>query len=163
MKLRSVTARGITGAVAAAMLATSATPAMADGYRGGGWNGGWGHGNRGHRDHDRIGAGGVIAGIAVLGLIAAIASSGGKSKSHYSGGDQGNAADACAATAEQRLGSDARVTNIDQVVRAYDGYQVSGIIETRNYGGNDQQRFTCQVRYGNVERIDFSGGYDRGY
>ncbi len=36
MKLRSVTARGITGAVAAAMLATSATPAMADGYRGGG-------------------------------------------------------------------------------------------------------------------------------
>jgi len=164
MTLRSVTARGITGAIATAMLATSATPAMADGY------GGYGGGYRHHERHDEgIGAGGVIAGIAVIGLIAALASSGHRTHrgdtdgGRGDGGSENDAADACANTAQQRLGHDARVTTIDQVVRAYDGYQVSGIIAQRGYRYDDQQRFTCQVRYGNVERIDFSGSDAHGY
>ncbi len=171
MKLRSVTA----GAIATAMLATSATPAMAQSYPGGVYGGGYGHDGYHHRDHDGIGAGGIIAGIAAIGIIAAIASSGHNSRNRYNdgysrsrsdegysrGGTEGDAAAACAGAAEQRLGRDARVTTIDQVARTYEGYQVSGILETQGYRYNDQQRFTCQVRYGAVERIDFSG--DNGY
>jgi len=51
----------------AATLAMVATPAMARGYGG---YGGWGH----HRHHDRIDGGDVLAGILIIGGIAAIAS-----------------------------------------------------------------------------------------
>ncbi len=65
-----------TGVLASALLATSVTPAMADGPRGGfggGFGGGYGH--REHHDHDGIGAGAIIAGILGIGIIAAVASS----------------------------------------------------------------------------------------
>ena len=53
----------------AAVLSMMATPAMArDRGWGGGWGGGWG------RHHDRIDAGDVLAGILIIGGIAAIAS-----------------------------------------------------------------------------------------
>lgn len=49
----------------AAALSLSATPALAQG-----WGGGWGH----HRHRDRVDAGDVLAGILIIGGIAAIAS-----------------------------------------------------------------------------------------
>ncbi len=61
-----------------AALSMMATPAMArDRGWGGGWGGGWG------RHHDRVDAGDVLAGILIIGGIAAIASaasSGSKAK-----------------------------------------------------------------------------------
>lgn len=52
----------------AAAFSMSAAPTMARGW-GDGWGGGWGHHHR-----DRIDAGDVIAGVVILGTIAAIAS-----------------------------------------------------------------------------------------
>ena len=51
----------------AAALSLSATPAMAQGW-------GWGGGNWGHHHRDRVDAGDVLAGILIIGGIAAIAS-----------------------------------------------------------------------------------------
>lgn len=170
--------RSVTGAaIGAAMLATSVAPAMAQGYPGGGYPGGGypggGYGGGEHRHHDRIGAGEVIAGVAILGVLAAIASSGSHSRNNgngdYDRGYRGNinsendAADACA-TAVERQG--VRVSNIDQVYRTGSGYQVRGSVSARGYGRDRGygQSFTCSIRYGSVERIDFqdSDGY-RGY
>jgi hypothetical protein len=173
MMLRSATA----GVIATAMLATSVTPAMAQGYPGGGYGGyGGGYGRDRHDHHDRIGVGEVIAGVAILGVIAAIASSGSKRNRGYQDGYRGSinseqqAADGCAASAERQ---GARVTGIDTVDRTSDGYRVRGTISTRDggnygYGRNAEQRFSCAVRYGAVEdiRIDNNGNYgygNRGY
>jgi hypothetical protein len=167
--VRSVTA----AALAATMLATSAAPAMAQGYPGGypgggygnSWGGG-GYGNDGyrHRRHNRIGAGDVIAGVAILGVLAAIASSGSKRRGsddrygdRYRGGinNENAAADACAQAAEQRGG---QVTGVDNVRRTSDGYSVRGTLSSR--GGTDrygQQRFACEVRYGAVESVRIDG------
>lgn len=166
--VRSVTA----AAVAAAMVATSVTPAVADGYRGGGYGGyggGYGgYGDYGHRRHrDRIGAGEVIAGVAILGVIAAIAASGSKNRratDGYRGGiqDENAAADACAAATERR---GAQVTGIDNVYRTADGYSVRGTVSTGGgYDRYNQTRFTCEVRYGAVDSVRIDGGSAwRGY
>jgi hypothetical protein len=162
--VRSVTA----AALAAAMLATSVTPAMAQGYPGGypggGYGNGWGRGDGGYRQHRRhngVSAGDVIAGVAILGVIAAIASSGSKrnrgNNDGYRGGinDENQAADACAAAAERRGG---QVTGVDNVYRTRDGYSVRGTLSSR--GGYDrygQQRFACEVRYGAVESVRIDG------
>jgi hypothetical protein len=55
----------------AAAMSMAATPALARDHNwgGGNWGGGWGH-----RHHDRVDAGDVIAGVLILGGIAAIAS-----------------------------------------------------------------------------------------
>ncbi len=173
--VRSVTA----AALAATMLATSVTPAMAQGFPGG-YPGG-GYGNRGydgygrhHRRHNKIGAGDVIAGVAILGVLAAIASSGSKRNRGYDDAYRGGintenaAADACAAEVE-RAGGRQRVSGIDTVTRTRDGYSVRGTIDTGEggygYGRNDRQRFSCDVRYGAVEsvRIDDNRFGSRGY
>jgi len=168
--VRSVTA----AAVAAAMLATSVTPAMAQSYPGGGYGyPGGGYGRERHRDHDHIGAGGIIAGIAVLGVLAAIASSGSKNRNNggYQGGYRGGinteneAADACANAVEQQGGY--RVTGIDTVDQTRDGYSVRGTLNTRSggswgYGRNQQQGFYCAVRDGSIADVRIDNGY-RGY
>ena len=56
-----------------AALTMSASPALAQDW-------GWGGGNWGHRHHDRVDAGDVIAGILIIGGIAAIASAASKNK-----------------------------------------------------------------------------------
>ena len=172
-----MTLRSVTGtAIAAAVLATSVTPAMAQSFPGGGYgNPGWGNnwnGNRRHRNRG-VSAGDVIAGVAVIGVLAAIASAASKSNTRNRGYDdryRGNinsedqAADACAAGAEQRFGNGVRVTGIDQVNRTRDGYDVRGTIETRDYRNSDTQRFTCQIRYGGVSDVRIDDGYAyRGY
>ena len=57
----------------AAALSLSATPALAQDW-------GWGGGGWGHHHRDRVDAGDVIAGILIIGGIAAIASAASKSK-----------------------------------------------------------------------------------
>ncbi len=176
MKLRSVTA----GALATAMLATSATPAMAQGYPGG--YGGYGRptygypgypgGYRRHRDHDNTGA--VVAGVIGVGILAAIIASASSNKNRTTSGSYASngygsirtddaAADACASAAEQQLGGSARVSGIDTVNRVADGYNVRGTVDygrssNDRYGnGYDQRSFSCSVRYGSVSRVDFGG------
>jgi hypothetical protein len=180
MKLRSVTA----GAIATAMLATSVTPAMAQGYPGG--YGGYGYGRPGyggdgyrrHRDRDNTGA--VVAGVIGVGILAAIIASASSNKNRSTNGGYatnsryGNirtddaAADACASAAEQQLGGSARVSGINTVDRVSDGYNVRGTVDYgrnsssrndswRNNGSYDQRSFSCSVRYGNVARVDFGG------
>ena len=180
--------RSVTALVATTMLATSVTPAMAQGFPGGFPGGGFPGGGRGDggfgRHHDRgISAGDVIAGVAIIGVLAAIAGAASKSNNRNRGYDdryRGNinsedqAADACAVSAEQRLGNGAHVSNIDNVRRTRDGYEVQGTISSRDYRDNrddrygrnaDQgQRFTCSVRYGQVEDVRIDSGYAyRGY
>ena len=163
---RSVMASAIT----AAMLATSASPAMAQGYPGYGYGYGYGDQGYGHGDYDRyrrhnrgVSAGDVIAGVAIIGVLAAIAGAASKSNNGYRGNNHSadQAADACVSRIEQRYGNSAQVRNIDDVQRTRDGYFVRGTIETRGYNDRNTQRFTCSVRYGQVEdvRMDDYRGY----
>ena len=187
LKLRSVTA----GLLATAMLATSVTPAVAQGY------GDYGYGRPGynqnynryrhHRRHqDNSGA--VVAGVIGVGILAAIIASAASKKNQqqrqygYQNGygqngypqngyatGAGNirtddaAADACATAAERQFGGEARVRSIDGVDRVSDGFNVRGTVAS-GYGARDGGRegdsrsFSCSVRYGDVQRIDF-GGY----
>ncbi len=71
-RITSFAARALTSAAAASMMAT---PALARGWNGG-WGGDWGH----RRHHDGVDAGDVIAGVLILGTIAAIASAASKPK-----------------------------------------------------------------------------------
>jgi hypothetical protein len=82
------------------------------------------------------------------------------------------AADACASRVEQRLGNNARVSNIDNVTRTRDGYEVQGTVSARDYRNNRDdrygrnsdggQRFTCSIRYGQVEDVRIDSGYAYG-
>lgn len=160
----------IASTIATAVLATSVTPAMAQGYPGGGYHNGNGHRSydRHHRRHNRgVSAGDVIAGVAIIGVLAAIAGAASKSSSRndrYRGtiNSENQAADACASRVEQRYG--ARVRFIDDVQATRDGYDVRGTIETNDRNESGAQRFTCSVRYGQVEdvRVDSDYAY-RGY
>lgn len=164
--VRSVIASTLT----AAMLATSATPAMAQGFPGGGYNNGYGHYDYRHdrrRHHNRgVSAGDVIAGVAIVGVLAAIV--GAASKSNRNSGYRGDinsedqAADACASRIEQRYGNSARVRNIDDVQRTRYGYEVRGTVETNDRYDRNTQRFTCSVRYGQVEDVRIDSGYAYG-
>jgi Tfp pilus assembly protein PilE len=165
--VRSVIASTITAAV----FATSATPAMAQGYPGAGYNNGYV--NRGYdrsRHHNRgVSAGDVIAGVAIIGVLAAIASAASKSNNRNGGyrsniNSEDQAAEACASRVEQRYGNSARVRNIDDVQRTRDGYEVRGAVETSDRYDRGTQRFTCSVRYGQVEDVRVDSGYAyRGY
>lgn len=173
-KLRSVTA----GALATAMLATSVTPAIAQGFPGAYGYGRPGYGARydrfryrRHRDN----TGAVVAGVIGVGILAAIIASASSNKNRAnSGGYATNgytnnirtddaAADACASAAEQQLGGSAQVTGIDTVNRVPDGYNVRGTVDygrggNDRYGnGYDQREFSCSVRYGSVSHVDFGG------
>jgi hypothetical protein len=171
-----ITTRVAAGAMAAAMLATSISPAMARHDRG--W-GGWGRSH--HRHHDRIDAGDIFAGIFVIGAIAAIASSASKAKRDRAetrdrdpdwdrdrdrpierGGisSENQAVDACAEAAEDKAGQRASVREITEVARTPDGWDVEGRIETRDSWRQQSGKtdaFTCSVRGGRVETVYIEG------
>jgi hypothetical protein len=163
----------MTAGLATAMLATSVTPAMAQGVYGGFGYGNQGYGNggydRGRRHHRGVSAGDVIAGVAIIGVLAAIAGAASKSNNRNRSNDgtinsEDQAADACASRVEQRYGNSARVRNIDDVQRTRDGYEVRGTVETDDRDDRGTQRFTCSIRYGQVEDVRIDSGYaDRGY
>jgi hypothetical protein len=150
---------------------------MAQSFPGGGYgnsaygNAGWGNGwGRDRRHHDRgVSAGDVIAGIAIIGVIAAIASAASKNNNRTSStiNNENDAANACASRAEQRFGNGARA-NVDDVYRTRDGYDVRGTLDA-DRGSNDRyaysERFTCSVRYGRVEdvRVGDNSAFNNGY
>lgn len=165
---------------AAALLATS-MPAMARpryGYPGYGQPG-YGHGypGYGYRRHhgDGFDFGDFLLGAVIAGGIAAVATGAMKNATRPgrddrtgtgsdprrdgrgATGEQGEAADACAAAAERqasRYASDARVTDISRVSRDGDGWRVEGVVSTgdeRSY--RDQRNFQCGVRYGAVDFV----------
>jgi len=161
-----------TTAVIGALLAASATPALArPGWGNSGWGGG---GHRGWRHRgDGIDAGDVILGAVILGGIAAVASGMSRSKQEGRSGDWGGgwskdegiedaAIDACARAAERegaRYGQDARVEDITSVGKEDGGWRVHGVVSADRGGGNDRygdkSRFSCAVRYGQVEDVRF--------
>ncbi len=158
--------RSVTALVATAMLATSVTPAMAQGYPGYGYNNGYGNGGHDrYRRHNRgVSAGDVIAGVAIIGVLAAIAGAASKSNNRNRGyegqvNSEDRAADACASRVEQRYGNSARVRNIEDVQRTRDGYEVRGTVETNDRDDRGTQRFTCSIRYGQVEDVRIDSGY----
>jgi opacity protein-like surface antigen len=166
--------RKMTGsALIAAMLAASATPALA--RPGHGWGnpyGGGGYGRRWHRGHDDD-FGNVLLGAVIAGGLFAIASAASKAKNERGdngvvyGGDtrrgdrprdsrdwseaENEAASVCADSAEalaSKRGIDAKVDDIDFVDRDSEGYRVEGRLE----GGRS---FNCGVRNGELTYIQF--------
>lgn len=150
------------GAGAAALAAISfATPADAQ------WRGR-------DRHHDGIDAGDIIAGVAVIGGIAAIASAIGRDDGRYGYG-YGNryrggynyAVQACGQEAQRMGRGRVQITDVDRV--GNDRYRVRGLVQggygsygydryDRGYGGYDRgygrDDFTCTAR-GNGRITDF--------
>lgn len=184
--MKTISKALVGSAAAAAMALASAAPAAAqDRYR--------------DRD-DGIDAGDIIAGALVIGGIAAVASSIGRDRygtygepyygDRYDGrygynryGNSRQAVEQCVRAA-QRGAYGARVTDIRDIDRNRYGYRVKGTVIVNERGGGwgrdygyrysgrnyDQGRFTCDVQYGRVVGLDYSGlrndryrGYDRGY
>ncbi len=131
---------------------------------------------RRYRDYrhyrDRTDVGDVIAGVLILGGIAAVIDAASNSErrdrgdryernspprypeQRYNDSDEINAAaDRCAYAAEQRAGGDARVETISSVVRDGNGWRVEGMVA--NYGGGEN--FQCGVTNGRVDYIQLSG------
>ncbi|MGB5722957.1 MAG: hypothetical protein WBM39_00975 [Parasphingorhabdus sp.] len=143
-----------------------------------GWRSNRGYrGYRGHRRHrDRIDGGDILAGILVLGGIAAIASAASKnnrdqrsddrdyrsenqryddrrtdtrddSRNDRGTGAMESAISACSNAAERQAGRDAQVTAIESVVRDGEGWRVEGELSN-----SDQSKFLCGATEG---RVDF--------
>lgn len=124
---------------------------------------------------DGIGAGEIIAGALIIGGIAAIAAASDNDKADYGyrgdrygygRGDSRSAVDMCVRSAQSAANrysyGRARVTDIRNIDRKRDGYNVKGRIVVDDRGrdwrrsrGYDSGSFTCKVRYGRVVDIDF--------
>ncbi|PHR18419.1 MAG: hypothetical protein COA41_10075 [Sphingopyxis sp.] len=158
--------KALVGTAAAAAMAVSATPAMArDGHKGG------------------PSAGEVIAGVAIVGAIAAIASSGNKDRRYrdnyrddrYSDSRYGNryrqigqrqAVNRCVRAAEggaARYGR-ANVTDIRDIDRTRYGYRVKGRVVVEQNRGRyqraryaDKGNFTCYIEGNRVSDVRYSG------
>lgn len=164
--------------IIAAMLATSAAPALArPGYGWGNSHGWGGHGGRWRRDRDDD-FGNFLLGAVIAGGIIAIASSAAKAQRDGNngvvyGGDgnrsdggsrpdapresrnwtdaQNDAANVCADSAEalaSKRGVEAKVDDIDFAERDGEGYRVEGRMD----GGRS---FSCGVRSGELTYIQF--------
>ncbi|WP_284125865.1 hypothetical protein [Parerythrobacter aestuarii] len=126
------------------------------------------------RHRNRVDAGDVIAGIAILGGIAAIASAASNNKRRDRYDDrryqdrryqdrqyrddnprryQSSNLDRAVSTCTSAIERDVRVDSVDSVSRSGEGWQVSG----RLYDGNG---FTCSVSGdGRIDRIDYAGSF----
>ena len=152
----------------AAALSLSATPALAQGW-------GWGGGGWGHHHRDRVDAGDVLAGILIIGGIAAIASAasskkrdrrnddrpdypGDRTNGYGNGNDNDqqwqqnggveSAVNHC--TAEVSRGSN-RGTSVESINRDGDGWRVQG----RTGAGAD---FTCSADgSGQIRNVQVGG------
>jgi hypothetical protein len=138
----------VTGAAATALAVVStATPAMA-------------------RDRDGIDTGDVIAGIAIVGGVAAVAAAlsrdgnsyGYDYRSRYRGGYTA-AVSSCGYQAERYGRGRVRIVDVDR--RGNDRFRVRGVIEGGNYGyGNYGAAYGNYDRYGRYDD-DNRYGYDR--
>ena len=152
----------------AAALSLSATPAAAQGW---GWGGNWG----GHRHHDHIDAGDVIAGVLIIGGIAAIASAASKNKRDrrdedyrpdyprdrqggYTGNDndqqwqQNGSVDSAVNRCSNEVSrGSGRKVSVETINRDGDGWRVEG---RTGEGGN----FTCSVdASGQIRNVQVDG------
>lgn len=175
--------RGFSGAaMIAALLVTSATPAMArpghgwdrPGY-GNGYRYGqrprWGYGRGGgyYRRGDGIDFGDVVLGAIIAGGLYAAVTAAQKDKAGdkvYSGDPrpqkldadrkaEDQAADLCADAAEReaaKAGRDESVEQISDVARDGDGWRVEGRLEDRSRY-QDGRPFVCGVRFGKVDFV----------
>ena len=160
--------KALVGTATADAMAVSATPAMAKDGRNGGPS-----------------AGEVIAGVAIIGAIAAIASSGNKdrrysnndyrgdryqndrySNARYRQIDQREAVNRCVRAAENGATNRGRasVTDIRDVDRTRNGYRIKGKIEVEQNRGryqrnsySDKGKFTCYIEGNRVSDVQFSG------
>jgi len=161
----SLTKAAIGAATAGAMM-MSAAPAAA----------------RDHRDRDGISAGEIIAGAVVIGGLAAILSSSGNNRydNRYRGdprygygydynrhGNSRSAVSQCVAAVQRGSNRYGRtdVTEVSSIDRKRDGYKIKGRVVVRDgYAGRwgrggyyDKGKFTCDIRYGRVQNVKFSG------
>ncbi|WP_338424764.1 hypothetical protein [Sphingopyxis kveilinensis] len=169
MAIKANLTKAAIGAATAGAMVMSATPAMArDRYD----------------DNDGISAGEIIAGAVVLGGLAAILSSGNdRYDDRYRGryddprygygydynryGNSRSAVSQCVNAVERgsRRYGRTDVTEVTDIDRKRDGYKVKGRVVVRDgYGGRwgrggsyDRGKFTCDIRYGRVQNIKFSG------
>ncbi|HEX8241132.1 MAG TPA: hypothetical protein VF574_15465 [Allosphingosinicella sp.] len=124
--------RLIIGLTTAAMLASLASPAEAR--------------RRHHyRHHDDVDSGDIVAGVAVIGGIAAIASAIKADKRRK----QDLAVDRCSGEAESRTGG--RVAEIFSVGKRHGYYTVEGALDGEIGPGDN---FTCTVRHGVVYNFE---------
>jgi hypothetical protein len=108
----------------------------------------WGHhGHHGH--HDDVDAGDVIAGAAVIGGLAALASAISRDNRER----QDAAVDSCADEAEFR--THGRVSEIVNVRKSKGYYTVEGLIDAEQGPGAS---FLCTVRHGRIYSFRSSGG-----
>ena len=147
----------VTGAAAAALVTTgfAAAPAQAQSYR--------------YYDRDRgIDVGDVVAGVAIIGGIAAIASALGRDGDRYGydnrsryRNDSRSAVNTCGYQAERYArGGRVSVTDVD---RRGNGYRVRGVVDSGGgydrYGRNDRYGYDRYDRYD--ARVAFSCDTDR--
>ena len=121
--------RSIAAAAACSLLVAAPAPAAA---------GGWHH----HHHHDDIDAGDVVAGAAIIGGIAAIASA----ISQGNRDKQDAAVESCSAEAENRTG--AHVSEIVHVGKNKGYYVVEGRLD--GGGGAPTHGFSCTIRNGSI-------------
>ena len=154
---------------AAALVATSVTPAFAGGRGYGyGYGGKYKHGR--HYKRDRLDTGDVIGIFAVVGLVAAIASSGKSKRRQREAGvynengpyqkgainSENDAVDACALAAEDRAGKMSSVREVTKVSANEDGWDIAGTIEARDDWRDktvEPRDFNCVVRDGTVKAV----------
>ncbi|MDO9369417.1 MAG: hypothetical protein Q7T68_12680 [Sphingopyxis sp.] len=170
MAIKTNLTKAAIGAATAGAMLMSAVPATA----------------RDRYDRDGIGAGEIIAGAVVLGGLAAILSSGNNDRydnrgydNRYNDGRYGygydynrygnsrSAVSQCVSAVERgsRRYGRTDVTEVTSIDRKRDGYKVKGrVIVNDGYGGRwgrggsyDKGKFTCDIRYGRVQDIRFSG------
>ncbi len=147
--MKALTKYAAGAATAAALTLTAASPAQAQSW------------DRHYRDRDGIDVGDVIAGVAVIGGIAAIASALGRDGNRYGydnryryRNDYRAAVNACAYQAE-RYARGGRVSIVDIDRRGNNRYRVEGVIDAA-YGGYDRYNRYDRRGYGNyVQRVHF--------
>lgn len=168
-KMKTTLTKAAIGAATAGAMVMSATPTMA----------------RDHRDRDGISAGEIIAGAVVIGGLAAILSSGSRDRydrydrrydndprygygyDYNRYGGSRSAVSQCVSAVQRGSNRYGRtdVTEVSSIDRKRDGYKVKGRVVVRDgYGGRwgrggyyDRGKFSCDIRYGRVQNIKFSG------
>ncbi|MEH6757268.1 MAG: hypothetical protein V7676_07125 [Parasphingorhabdus sp.] len=148
------------------------------GYRG---YSGYGYGRGHRRHHSGIDGVDVLAGILIIGGIAAIANAASKnnrsddrdyrndrpndnrryddrrsdsrSDSHSSTGSMDTAINICSNAAERQAGNDARVSGIESVARDGAGWRVEGELS-----GSEEQSFLCGSTDGRVDFVQLGRG-----
>jgi hypothetical protein len=167
------------GATAFALLITSASPALAGGgygYDYGGRDGYGGHHRKHRGDNDTAEVlGGVLIGAVLVGVLSSASR---KSKRNRDTGadyprdtarypdnrderrgsiaTEDQAVDACAIAAEEKTGRSSSVRDISNVRRSDDGWDVEGVIESRDNWRDraaSKRKFTCSVRLGAVDNV----------